>query len=106
MVEPGFETPCSYFFNLLQNLLQDSTDATLSVVGDVTVDSEVPVMILSISRIRHLSLSEMSIEIGLCTCIHSSECAGVFELLRLYYIFKRNTQLYSYILFFCVTEAR
>ena len=50
----------------------------LSVVGDVPVDSGVPVVTSSISRICRLSLSEVLIGVGLRACIHRDECARVF----------------------------
>ena len=50
----------------------------LSVVGDVPVDSEAPVVTSSILRICRLSLSEVLIGIGLCARIHRDECAYVF----------------------------
>ena len=50
----------------------------LSVVGDVLVDSEAPVVTSSISRICRLSLSEVLIEVGLRACIYKDECAYVF----------------------------
>ena len=50
----------------------------LSVVGDVPVDSEAPVVTLSILRICRLSLSEVLIGVELRACIHRDECARVF----------------------------
>ena len=49
-----------------------------SVVGDVLVDSEAPVMTSSISRTCQLSLLEMLIGVGLCACIHRDECGCMF----------------------------
>ena len=64
----------------------------LSVVGDVPVDSEAPVVTSLISRICRLSLSEMLIEVGLRACIHKDECAYVFVnvCLRLYCVSKKK----------------
>lgn len=70
---------CSYFsrFILEFNL------HILSVVGDVSVDSEMSVMTSSISRsIRRLSLLEVLIRIWLRTCIHRDAyvlVVGVFD---------------------------
>ena len=51
----------------------------LLVVGDVTVDSEAPVVTSSISRICRLSLSEVLIEVWLRTyIIYRDEFACVF----------------------------
>ncbi|CAN6300376.1 unnamed protein product, partial [Urochloa humidicola] len=44
-----------------------------SMVGDVPVDSEAPVVISSISRICRLSLSEVLIGVGLRACIRMGE---------------------------------
>ena len=57
---------------------QDLIGAIFLVIGDVPVDSEVPLVTSSISRICWLSLSKMLIEIGLRACIHRSECASAF----------------------------
>jgi hypothetical protein len=46
----------------------------LSVVSDVPVDSEAPVVIWSISRIFWLSLSEVLVGVRLCACIHRDKC--------------------------------
>ena len=48
------------------------------MVGDIPVDSGVPVVTLSISRICRLSLSEILIGVGLRACIHRDEYACVF----------------------------
>jgi len=50
----------------------------LSVVGDVPVDSGVPVVTSSISRNCRLNLLEVPIGVGLRVCIHRDECACVF----------------------------
>ena len=50
----------------------------LSVVGDVPVDSGMHVVILSISSICRLSLSEMLIGVELRVCIHRDDSACVF----------------------------
>ena len=46
----------------------------LSVVGDVPVDSEAPVVTSSISRMYRLNLSEMLTSVGLRGYIHIDEC--------------------------------
>jgi len=51
-------------------LFQDLTALGLSVVGDVSVDSEAPVVTSSISRICWPSLSELLKGVG-CACIRS-----------------------------------
>ena len=50
----------------------------LSVLDNVSGDSEAHMMTSSISRIYQLSLSEVLIGVGLCACIHRVECACVF----------------------------
>ena len=48
----------------------------LSVVGDMPVNSEVPVVTSLISRISQLSLSEVHIRVELHVCIHRvTRCA-------------------------------
>ena len=48
----------------------------LSVVGDMPVNSEVPVVTSLISRISQLSLSEVHIRVELHACIHRvTQCA-------------------------------
>ena len=50
----------------------------LSVVGDVPVDSGVPVVTSSISRSCRLNILEVPIGVGLRVCIHRDEGACVF----------------------------
>ena len=59
---PGFES--STGVRIFLNLFQDLTGAILSVVGDVSIDSEAPVVTSSISRICRLSLSKVLIGRG------------------------------------------
>ena len=59
---PGFES--STGVRIFLNLFQDLTGAILSVVGDVSVDNEAPVVTSSISRICRLSLSKVLIDRG------------------------------------------
>ena len=54
------------------------------MVGDVLVNSEAPMVTLSISRICQLSLSEVLIRVGLYACI----C----ERLRLYCVSKKKRE--------------
>ena len=93
MVEPihqGSSPRLSTSARIFLNLFQDLTCAILSVVGDVLVDSETPVVTSSISRISRFSLSEVLIRVGLRACIHRGECACVCERLRLYCISKKS----------------
>ena len=64
-------------------LFQDLTCAILSVVGDVPLDSEAPMVISLISRICRLSLSEMLIGVG-CVRVFIGMSVCVCEHLRLY----------------------
>lgn len=62
---------------ILLNLFQELTGAILSVVSDVPVDSETPLVISSISRICWLSLSNVLIEIGLHAYFRRNKCVCV-----------------------------
>ena len=62
----------------------------LSVVGDVSVDSETPVVISSISRICWLSLSDVLIGVELRACVHRVECAYVFVSVCVCTVFLKN----------------
>ena len=80
MVEPAHQLGLSsrlgtdgIFLNLFQALIGD----ILSAVGDVLVDSEVPVLTLSISRICWLSLWKMLIKVELCACIYRGKSVCV-----------------------------
>ena len=75
------------------DLFQDLTGTILSVIGDVPVDSEAPVVTSSISRICRLSLSEVLIVIELRACIHRGECACVCERLRLYCVSQKKVTI-------------
>lgn len=60
------------------DLFHDLTDAILLVVGDMPLDTEAPVVTLSISRICRISLLEVLIGVGLHTCVHRGKCAYVY----------------------------
>lgn len=51
-------------------IFQDVTGTTISVVGDMPIDSGVLMVTSSNSRICRLHLSEVLIRIGLRVCIH------------------------------------
>ena len=72
------------------DLFQDLTGAIVTVVGNVAVDIEAPVVTSSILRICQLSLSEVFIGVGLHAYIHRGECGCVCERLRLYCISQKK----------------
>ena len=77
----------STFLNLFQNL----NSVVHSVVSDMSVDNEMPVMNSSISRVCRLSLSKMLIGLGLRARIYKVsmyEC--ICERLRLYAILQNK----------------
>ena len=64
--------------HILLDLLQDICGAILSVVGNVLLDSEAPVVALSISMICRLGLSEVLVEIGFRACIRRDKYVCVY----------------------------
>ena len=77
----------STFLNLFQNL----TSVVHSVVGDMSIYNEMPVMISSISRVCQLSLSKMLIGLGLRAWIYKvSVHACICEHLRLYAVLQNK----------------
>lgn len=78
---------CSHFFlELFQNL----TGTIVSVAGDVPINSEALVVILSISRICRLRISEVLIEVGLRMCIYRGERACVYVSVCVCTVFLKN----------------
>jgi len=77
----------STFLNLFQNL----NSVVHSVVSDMSVDNEMPVMNSSISRVCRLSLSKMLIGLGLRVWIYKvSVHACICERLRLYAVLQNK----------------
>jgi hypothetical protein len=64
--------------HIFLNLFQDLVIFVLLVVGDVSIDSEAPVVTSSISRICQLSLLEMLIGVELHACVRRGKCAYVY----------------------------
>ena len=82
MVEPthqGSSPRLGTGARIFLDLFQDLTGTILSVIGDVPVDSEAPVVTSSILRIRRLNLWEVLVKIELRVCIHRCECVCICE---------------------------
>ena len=71
---PRVGTGVSIYLCLFQNLIS----TILTVVCDVSVDSEASVVISSISMIYQLNLMEILIWVRLCACIHGNKCVYGF----------------------------
>jgi hypothetical protein len=75
---------------------QDLTGSILSVVGDVSVDSEASVMTLSISEV---------LRAGLCACIRRDGCACMFISVCVCTVFFKKTRCGTSFCSFCMYEA-